>query len=68
MLCATVDIASEFGRLIFAREDVPLSRLRGGPVSIRLAFHTRGPTHKDTRAMTRWLDPDAISVTVKMLQ
>jgi FkbM family methyltransferase len=42
-VCATVDVASEFGRLIFAREDVPLSRLRGGPVSIRLVFHTPAP-------------------------
>jgi hypothetical protein len=42
-VCAAVDVAAEFGRVIFAREDVALSRLRGGPVCIRLVFHTRAP-------------------------
>ena len=42
-VCATVDVAAEFGHLIFARADVALSRLRDGPVSVRLVFHTPAP-------------------------
>src|SRR5579863_6929591 len=38
-LCAWVDVAADFGTIILAREDVTLSRLREGPISIRLAFH-----------------------------
>ena len=44
-VCATVDVASEFGRLIFAREDVALSRLHGGPVAIRLSSTHPHPGH-----------------------
>jgi FkbM family methyltransferase len=38
-LCAWVDVAAEFGTIILAREDIRLSRLREGPISIQLAFH-----------------------------
>jgi FkbM family methyltransferase len=38
-LCAWVDVAADFGRIILAREDIRLSRLRAGPISIQLAFH-----------------------------
>ncbi len=38
-LCAWVDVAAEFGTIILAREDIRLSRLRDGPISIQLAFH-----------------------------
>jgi FkbM family methyltransferase len=42
-VCAAVDVATEFGRVIIAREDVALSRLRLGPVSVRLVFRTEVP-------------------------
>ena len=37
-VCATVDVASGFGRTIHARQEISLSRLREGPVRIRLVF------------------------------
>ena len=37
-ICAAVDVASGYGRTIHARQEVSLSRLREGPVRIRLAF------------------------------
>lgn len=42
-LCATVDVTADFGRLAFVCEDVTLSRLCNGPISIRLAFYTEAP-------------------------
>lgn len=39
-VCATVDVASDFGRVILAREDVTMSRLCCGALSIRLPFYT----------------------------
>jgi len=42
-VCATVDIAADFGRLIFAREEITVSRLRTGPLRITVAFHTNEP-------------------------
>ena len=42
-VCATVDVAAEFGHVILTSEDVALSRLRDGPLSIRLAFQTDVP-------------------------
>ena len=40
-LCAWVDVAAEFGTVILAREDIRLSRLPEGPISIQLAFHNQ---------------------------
>ncbi len=39
-LCAWVDVATEFGTVIVAREDVPLSRLQDGPLTIQIPFHS----------------------------
>lgn len=38
-LCAWADVAAASGTIILAREDIRLSRLREGPISIQLAFH-----------------------------
>ena len=40
-LCAWVDVATEFGTVIVARQDVPLSRLRNGPLTIQITFHSK---------------------------
>jgi FkbM family methyltransferase len=56
-ICAAVDVASGFGRTIHAREDVSLSRLREGPVRIRLAFKTDAPDTFEFRVSTTGLAP-----------
>ena len=40
-LCAWVDVATDFGKVILAREDVRLSRLRNGPLTIQIPFHNK---------------------------
>jgi FkbM family methyltransferase len=42
-VCAIVDVASEFGRLISASQEVRLFQLRDGPLSIRLDFVATRP-------------------------
>jgi FkbM family methyltransferase len=56
-ICAAVDVASGFGRTIHARDDVSLSRLREGPVRIRLAFETYAPGIFEFRVGTTGLAP-----------
>jgi FkbM family methyltransferase len=56
-ICATVDVTSGFGRSIHTREDVSLSRLREGPVRIRLAFETDAADTFEFRVGTTGLAP-----------
>ncbi len=42
-ICAVVDVAGEHGRIIFAREEIAVSRLAGGPLRIALRFEVTRP-------------------------
>ena len=40
-VCAWVDVTTEYGNVILAREDVPLSRLQNGPLTIQIPFQSK---------------------------
>lgn len=56
-ICAVVDVASAFGRTIHARQEVSLSRLRDGPVCIRLTFEVDAPSVFEFRVGTSGAAP-----------
>jgi FkbM family methyltransferase len=51
-ICASVDVAAEFGTLIFAKEDIYLAQLRGGNATIRLQFNLSEPHTLEYRVYT----------------
>jgi FkbM family methyltransferase len=48
-ICATVDVAANHGRMILARQEVAMSRLRQGPARIRLPFRAYEPASFEFR-------------------
>jgi FkbM family methyltransferase len=56
-ICAAVEVASGFGSKIHSRQDVPLSRLREGPVRVQLLFETDAPDFFEFRVGTTGLVP-----------